>query len=74
MNLVTVQFVITQSQLNALLAIKRAQARGMGWPDGMCNETAGSLINLGLIGHQGDITIAGELVISSSGLDSVVMI
>lgn len=74
MKLVTVQFALVDSQLNALLAIKRAQVRGQGWPDDMCNETAGSLINLGLIGHQGDITTAGELVISSSGLESVVMI
>ena len=72
MRLVTIQFALTESQLNALTAIKRGQVKGWGWPEDLCNETAGSLINLGVISHQGDLTHAGELVISAAGLESVV--
>lgn len=72
MKLVTIQFALTRTQLNALTAIKRGEVKGWGWPEDLCNETAGSLINLGVISHQGELTHAGELVISAAGLESVV--
>lgn len=70
--LVRVQFAMTDGQIAALATIKRAQVKGWGWPDDIPNDVAGALIGLGLICHQGDITTAGELVITSTGFDSVV--
>lgn len=76
MKLVMVQFVLVESQLNALLAIKRAQVKGWGVPDEIPWSALKNLGDLGfLTGLDFEkITLAGELVISSSGLDSVVMI
>lgn len=72
MKLVTIQFALTQSQLNALTAIKRGQVKGWGWPDGIGSKLAADLMDQGFINHRGNLTNAGELVISASGLESVV--
>lgn len=71
MRLVNIQFTLTDSQLNALTSIKRGAVKGWGWPDDVDSVGRFELIALGLLSGW-DLTLAGELVISSCGLDSVV--
>lgn len=70
--LVNIQLVMTDEQLITLTMIRRGEVKGFGWPDYITNNMAESLINLGLISHQGDVTTAGQLAIQSTGNDSVV--
>lgn len=72
MKLVCVQFVLTDDQLNALTAIKRAEIKGWPVPHDLCEATALSLCELGITGLNDVLTHAGELVISAAGLESVV--
>lgn len=72
MKLVAIQFALTDSQINALTSIKRGQVKGWGWPDGVGSKDAMYLMDQGLISERGTLTNAGELVISASGLESVV--
>lgn len=72
MKLVVIQLTLTEAQLNALTAIKRGQVKGWGWPDDVGCQLGVELMELGLVGARGQITHAGELAISSAGLESVV--
>lgn len=72
MKLVRVQFVLTDDQLNLLTRIKRAQIKGWCVPGDMCEDTRRALTDLGLVDANDVLTHAGELVISASGLESVV--
>lgn len=73
MKLVRVQFVLTDDQLATLAAIKRAEIKGWPVPSELCEATALSLCELGLTDLNDVLTHAGELVISATGLESVVV-
>lgn len=73
MKLVAIQLVLTDEQLNSLAAIKRAEIKGWPVPHDLCEATTLSLCELGLTDLNDVLTHAGELVISATGLESVVV-
>lgn len=70
--LVQLTMSLTDEQLVALTMIRRGEVKGFGWPDYVTNHMAESLIILGVISHQGDVTTVGHLIIQATGNDSVV--
>lgn len=70
--LVQLTLALTDEQLVALTMIRRGEIKGFGWPDYVTNHMAESLIVLGVISHQGDVTTVGHLIIQATGNDSVV--
>lgn len=70
--LVQLTLALTDEQLVALTMIRRGEIKGLGWPDYVTNHMAESLIVLGVISHQGDVTTVGHLIIQATGNDSVV--
>lgn len=69
--LVQVSVTLTDEQLGALTMIRRGEVKGFGWPDYITSGMAESLITLGAISHQGDVTTFGHLIIQATGNDSV---
>lgn len=70
--LTQITLTLTDEQVVALTLIRRGELKGFGWPDCISNDMAQSLIDLGLISHQGDMTTSGVLVIQATGNDTVV--
>jgi len=70
--LVRVQFVLTDTQTCGLLAVSRGNLKGWGVPDDLSEQTMLELRGLGLVGSADTLTHAGELVITATGLESVV--
>lgn len=72
--LVAIQFVLTESQLRALVSIKRGMLKGWGPPEDLPSGMEEELTRLGLVNSwtKNYVTAAGELVILSTGNDSVV--
>lgn len=69
---ISISLALTDEQLVALTMIRRGEVKGFGWPDYITNHMAESLIILGVISHQGDVTTVGHLIIQATGNDSVV--
>lgn len=72
MRIVPIHITLTEGQVTALTMIRRGEVKGFGWPDCVENSMAEALINLGLISHRGEVTTAGNLVVQSTGNESVV--
>lgn len=69
---VKIQLSLTDTQVCALVALKRGSIKGWGVPEYLAEQTLKELSALGLIDVYSTLTTSGELVILATGNDSVV--